>query len=105
MRRAATAGLLWVLSSVSAGAAPVDVREATIADLRQALAARRVTSRELVLQSLARIALYEEKLNAVMAVNPNALAEADARDRERAAGKARGPLHGIPIALKDNIHT
>ena len=38
-------------------------------------------------------------------VNPKALEEADALDRERKAGKVRGPLHGIPIALKDNIHT
>jgi len=65
----------------------------------------RVTSRELVTQYLVRIALYNRKLNAVITVNPNALAEADARDRERAQGKVRGPLHGIPIALKDNMHT
>ena len=97
--------LLWLPPAVAGGAAAVDVREATIADLRKALEARRVTSRDLVLQSLARIALYEDKLNATITVNPNALAEADARDRERAAGKVRGPLHGIPIALKDNIHT
>jgi amidase len=61
-----------------------DVREATIADLRAALEARRVTSRELVRQSLARIALYEDRLNATLAVNPKALDEAAARDRERA---------------------
>ena len=52
-----------------------------------------------------RIAMYEEEVNAVLAVNPNALAEADRLDRERSEGRVRGPLHGIPIALKDNIHT
>src|SRR5262249_19153188 len=64
-----------------------------------------VTSRELVQQYLERIAVYEDRLNAALAVNPKALEEADALDRERAAGKVRGPLHGIPVALKDNIHT
>src|SRR5207342_1728221 len=44
-------------------------------------------------------------LNAAITVNPKALEEADALDRERAQKKIRGPLHGIPIALKDNIHT
>ena len=83
----------------------VTVVEATIAQMGQSMAQGRTTSRELVQQSLARIALYEDRLNAVMAVNPRALEEADARDRERADGRTRGPLHGIPIALKDNIHT
>ena len=55
--------------------------------------------------TLIRIALYENRLHAAIAVNPRALEEADALDRERAAGRLRGPLHGIPIALKDNIHT
>ena len=81
------------------------VVEASIPEMQAALRDGRVTSRELVTQYLVRIATYDAKLHAVITVNPRALEEADARDRERAAGKIRGPLHGIPIALKDNIHT
>ena len=81
------------------------VVEASITDMQTAMVQGRVTSRELILQYLTRIAYYEDKLNAAMTVNRNALQEAAALDRERARGKVRGPLHGIPIALKDNIHT
>jgi len=84
---------------------PFHIVEATIADMQSAMGAKRITSRELVSQSLIRIGLYENHLHAAIAVNPRALEESEARDRERAAGKLRGPLHGIPIALKDNIHT
>ncbi|HVR44089.1 MAG TPA: amidase family protein [Thermoanaerobaculia bacterium] len=84
---------------------PFSVVEATISEMQEALRTGRVTSRDLVTQSLIRIALYEDKLNATMSVNPHALEEADRLDRERAAGKVRGPLHGIPVALKDIIHT
>ena len=79
--------------------------EATIPQMRTALELKQITSREIVLQYLTRIATYEDKLNAVITVNPKALEEAEERDRERAQGRIRGPLHGIPIALKDNIHT
>jgi len=98
--------LLLLASSVLAAPKPkFSVVEATIPEMQAALREGRVTSRELVTQYLVRIATYEDRLNAVMVVNPHALDEADARDRERAAGKVRGPLHGIPVALKDNIHT
>ncbi len=89
----------------AATAAPFSVVEATIPGMQAALASGRITSVGLVQQYLQRIATYEDRLNAVIAVNPNALDEAKALDAERAGKKIRGPLHGIPVALKDNIHT
>jgi len=85
--------------------AAFSVVESTIPQMSAAMKRGRVTSRQLVEQYLIRIALYNNRLNGVITVNPNALAEAEALDRERARGKIRGPLHGIPIALKDNIQT
>ena len=93
---------------MSLGAQPpgrFNVVEATIPQMQAAMAKGQVTSRQLVEQYLIRIGLYEDRLNAALAINPRALQEADALDRERAQGKVRGPLHGIPVALKDNIHT
>jgi amidase len=86
-------------------AKPFSVVEATIPQMQAAMKSGRITSHDLVLQYLARIGMYEETLHAAVFVNPNALKDADERDRERAAGRVRGPLHGIPVALKDNIHT
>jgi amidase len=86
-------------------AQPFSVVEATIPQMQAAMKEGRITSHDLVLQYLARIGMYEETLHAAVFVNPNALKEADALDRERAQGRVRGPLHGIPVALKDNIHT
>ena len=111
MKRTALALLLALATAAPLVAAkpkpsqPFKVVEASIPEMQAALQSGRVTSHELVQQYLDRIATYEDKLNAAITVNPNALKEADERDRERAQGKIRGPLHGIPIALKDNIHT
>jgi len=73
--------------------------------MREALQQGRTNSRQIVAQSLVRLATYEHQLHAALAVNPRALDEAEQLDRERASGRLRGPLHGIPVALKDNIHT
>jgi amidase len=81
------------------------VVEASIPEMQRAMEQGRVTSQELVRQYLERIEKYDSLLHATVTVNRNALREAEALDRERAAGKVRGPLHGIPIALKDIIHT
>src|SRR5258708_32942585 len=83
---------------------PFSVVEAGIPAMRAAMEQGRITSRDLVTQYLVRIALYEDKLHAAITVNSLALQEADERDRERSQGHLRGPLPGIPIALKDNIH-
>jgi amidase len=108
--RMLTASLLGVLVAL---AAPIkawayDVQEKTIAQLQQDLAAGAVTSEQLVEAYLERIAAIDDAgptLNAVIAINPDALASARALDAERRAGRTRGPLHGTPILLKDNIES
>jgi amidase len=100
-----TAALIADGVQPGAAARPFNVVEATIPAMQAAMARGEVTSRQLVEQYLIRLALYEDRLNAALAVDPDVLQQADALDRERAQGKLRGPLHGIPVALKDNIHT
>jgi amidase len=83
-----------------------EVFEQSITDLQTAQAEGRVTSRGLVESYLARIRAYDQagpRLNAVVVLNPRALDDADALDRERAQNGPRGPLHGIPLLIKDNF--
>lgn len=84
------------------------VEEATIADLQGAMATGRVTARRLVELYLERIEAIDRQgptLNSILEINPDALAIAQSLDEERAATGPRGPLHGIPVLLKDNIAT
>ena len=86
----------------------IEVFEASIPDLQEAMADGRVTAVQLVEAYLARISAYDQggpALNSMIRLNPNARAQAAALDEERALRGTRGPLHGIPIILKDNYDT
>src|SRR5256714_8163892 len=82
-----------------------DLEEMTVAQLQDAMRTGARTSRSICAAYLARIAALDSKLHAVLETNPEALAIADRLDAERKAGKLRGPLHGIPVLIKDNIAT
>lgn len=87
-------------------APPFELDEVTAADLARRLESGEETSRSLAEKYLSRIAALDKegpRLRAVLETNPDALDQADLLDRERKAGRVRGPLHGVPIVLKDNI--
>jgi Asp-tRNA(Asn)/Glu-tRNA(Gln) amidotransferase A subunit family amidase len=107
-----SAAVVVMLASAAKGApksgAGIEVTEASIAELQSAMANGKLSSRQLVAAYLARIAAYDQsgpRLNSIVALNPVALAEAEALDKERAAKGPRGPLHGIPVLVKDNFDT
>src|SRR5580704_13183293 len=92
----------------SASAASYDVSEKGIAALQADLTAGRVTSEKLVRAYLARIKAIDRSgpaLRSIITLNPDALADARARDKARKANAAGGPLFGIPLLIKDNIET
>jgi amidase len=114
IRRRAASALAACLVLVLAGACgtpsspPPSLLEATIPELQSAMESGQLTSVELVDFYLARIVAYDSagpKLNAFILVNPAARDEAAALDAERTGSGPRGPLHGIPVVLKDNIGT
>ena len=99
-----TGGLASLLKP-SASAANFDFVEATIPQLQAAMASGALTSAGLTHGYINRIQSLNPTLHAVIEVNPNAIAIATALDHERRNGHVRGPLHGIPILVKDNIAT
>jgi amidase len=95
-------------ASSTDSARSLELVEATVPELQQALRSGLVTSEQLVEMYLKRIAAYDDagpNLNAILHLNEDALAVARARDRDRRRGRARGPLFGIPVLLKDNVDT
>jgi len=100
----------WALGLALAAAGPAqaasyDVVEKDIATLQADMTAGRVDAAGLVQAYEDRIRTVDAQLHSVIALNPDAMAAAQALDAERKAGHVRGPLHGIPILVKDNIET
>jgi amidase len=97
----------WTLPA-PATAPPFTVFEQTVTDLQDAMTRGLVTSEDIVRDYLTRLTLYDRNgpaFRAVLSISPRALADARARDAERASGRVRSPFHGVPIVLKDNIDT
>jgi amidase len=87
---------------------PFELDEATVADLQKRMASGEASARSIAEKYLARIDAMDRRgptLHSVLEINPDALSIADSLDAERRAGRLRGPLHGIPILIKDNIST
>src|SRR5438067_2097126 len=96
------------IGAASVPVKPFEFEETTIAELQEAMRSGRQTSRGITEAYLGRIQDVDRQnvfLNSVIELNPDALAIADNLDNERKAGRVRGPLHGIPILIKDNIDT
>src|SRR5687767_7934850 len=92
--------------AAATAATAIDVAELSAADARDRMAAGTLTARALTQAYLDRIASIDDagpRLNAVIEISQTAVADAEALDNERKSGKVRGPLHGIPVLIKDNI--
>ena len=98
-------GLTSLLSRSALAAHDFDFLEKSIPELQAAMASGQVSSKDLVKGYLRRIASLNPLLNSVIETNPNAVSIAQHLDNERRRGQVRGPLHGIPVLVKDNIAT
>ncbi len=104
----AGAAALSVVRSLPAAAAPTNLNEMTVAQMQASMASHQLSSLDLVNYYLTRIKTIDQAgptVNSVIEVNPDAVAIAQSLDAERKAGHVRGPLHGIPVLLKDNVDT
>ena len=93
-------------TSVAQSNLQFSVFEKSVADLQDAMSKGLVTSEDITREYLARLSLYDRHgptFRAVLAINPRAIADARARDAERASGKVHSPFHGVPVVFKDNI--
>ncbi len=100
-----TGGLAALFKESALGGSSFPFVEATIPQLQAAMTNGQLTSKDLVLGYLNRIQALNPTLHAVIETNPNAVSIAVGLDNERRAGHVRGPLHGIPVLVKDNIST
>jgi len=91
--------------SAQTGMKSFELEEVTVMELQDAMKSGKMSSREITQKYLDRIAAIDKQLNSVIETNPDALAIADAMDKERKTGKIRSQMHGIPILIKDNIDT
>src|SRR5260370_34435119 len=98
-------GLATLFKDSALGGSSFPFVEATIPQLQAAMTNGQLTSRDLVLGYLKRMQSLNPTLHAVIETNPNAVSIAAGLDNERRAGRVRGPLHGIPLLVKDNIAT
>jgi amidase len=104
---AGSAAIPGAVPPAAIASAPFELEEATIAQLQEGLRSGKYTSRRLCQLYFARIDEIDRRgaLRSMIETNPDVLALADAADAERRAGRVRGPLHGIPVVIKDNIAT
>ena len=100
-----TGGLTSLFESAASAAGGFSFVEATIPQLQAAMASGQLSSRELTMGYVRRMQSFNPTLHAVIEVNPNAVSIATRLDNERRKGIIRGPLHGIPVLVKDNIAT
>jgi Asp-tRNA(Asn)/Glu-tRNA(Gln) amidotransferase A subunit family amidase len=83
----------------------IDIHEADVLTLQKMMTAGELTAEQLTQHHLVRIEQLEPQLNAIIVLNPDAIKEAKELDKLRKNGEIKGPLHGIPVLLKDNIET